>query len=85
MSMNGSEVIQVDGVIAFEHGEAILERPIRHAVLVGGILVDVHLLHVRLRVLVRDDLDVGWEEHVAARVIAVGMRIDDHRHRFVGD
>ena len=43
----------------------------------------LHLDHVRLGVLVGDDLDRSGEELVAAGVIAVRVGIDDHRDRLV--
>ena len=76
-----------------EQIDAILAAAERHLVLVGFLrqelrvvaLEGVHLLHVRLRVLVRDDLDRGREHVVAAGVVAVRVRVDDRRHRLVGD
>ena len=53
--------------------------------LLGGVGEGRHLLHVGLGVLVRHDFDGGREEHVAAGVITVRMRVDDVRHRLVGD
>ena len=48
-------------------------------------LEGIHLLHVRLRVLVGNDLGGGRELDVAASVIGVRVRVDDHRHRLVCD
>ena len=50
----------------------LLRQELRAVALEG-----VHLLHVRLGVLVRDDLDVGAEEPVVAGVIAVRVGVDD--------
>ena len=40
---------------------------------------------IRRGALVRDVLDRGGEFSIAAGMVEVGVRIDDHRHRLVGD
>ena len=41
--------------------------------------------HVRPRALVRDELDRGGKLRIAAGMVEVRVRIDDHGHRLVGD
>ena len=81
--MRGAEVVQVDGLLAAEEREAVLEGAVRQAVLVGRLLEHFHLLHVLLGVLVRHDLDRGREELIAAVVVAVRVGVDDVRDRLV--
>ena len=47
--------------------------------------VGPHHLHVRLRYLVGDDVDVGGERDVAAHVVVVTVRVDEGRHRIAGE
>jgi hypothetical protein len=79
-----TEVVQVHLVGAFADRHSVLERALRHSAAVV-LLEDVHLLHVRLGVLLRDDFDAGRELDVAAHMVAVRMRVDQRRHRFVGE
>ena len=79
----GPEVIEVDPIVAAPQRHPVGERPVRHRrrvrrdTRVGG--------HPLPCVLVRDHVDRRREVLVAADVIWMRMRIDDHRHRLVGD
>src|SRR5881397_2213004 len=43
--------------------------------------LDIHLLHIRLCVLVRDNFNTCRKEDIAAGVVAVSMGVDDERDR----
>jgi hypothetical protein len=75
-----AEVIKVDLVRAFADGHPVLEGALRHPVVVV-LFEDRHLLHVRFRVFLDDDVNGRRERDVAADVIAVGVRVDQQRHR----
>ena len=81
--MRGSEVKEVDRVGSFEERHLVFEGSVGQAVLVGRILEHVHLLHVGF--LLRHNVDAGREEHIAACVIAVRVRVDDVRDGFAAN
>src|SRR5262249_5005712 len=79
-----TKVRKLDALLAGTDRHLVFERATRKKPgFVSGELL--HLLHVRLRVLVSDELHIAAEEIVAAGVIVMRMRVDDHRHRFLGD
>ena len=85
-------------VVAAAERHLVLEGPLRHAA-PAVLLEDVrgrsgrrrdagrgtHRFHVLGGVLVGHDLDGRGELDVAADVVAMRVRVDDHRHRLVGD
>ena len=79
------EVVQIDLVGAVADRHLVLERSLRHptAVLCRRWLLEdrVHLLHVGLGVLLRDDVDRRRELDVAADVVAVRVGVDQRRDR----
>ena len=79
--MPGPEEVQVDLIGALADRQPVGERALHHAA-IGVLGKDLHLLHVGLRVRVRDDVSGGRELHVATHVIAVCMGVDEERHRF---
>src|SRR5204863_2457691 len=79
VSVGRSEIIKVDGVGSAQQRHAVLEGLVRQGVLVCRIFEDIHLLHIRLCVLVRDNFNTCRKEDIAAGVVAVGMRVDDER------
>ena len=81
--MPAAEVKEIQAVLAGADRHLVGEGPLRQKFRIVA-LEGVHLRHVRLGVLLRDDVDRGREHRVAARVVAMGMRIDDHRDRLVG-
>ena len=85
VGVGGAEVKEIDRLVALEQGHLVLERLVGQTVLLGRLLEGRHLLHVGAGVFLRDDFHAGGEEIVAARVVAVGMRVDDVGHRLVGD
>ena len=80
----GAVVIEVDLVGALADRHLVLEGALRHAAVVV-LLEDVHLLHVRLGVLLHHDVHGRREFDVAAHMIPVRVRVDQHRHRLLGD
>src|SRR5215470_970073 len=83
VSVRGSEVIKIDLVRSLEQFHSIFKRAIRKAILVGRIFEHVHLLHVRLCVFLRDDLNGSGEKLITSGVVSVRMCIDDVRDGFV--
>jgi hypothetical protein len=81
--VRGSEVIKIDLVLSFEQFHSILKRAIRETILVGLIFEDVHLLHVRLSVFLRDDLNGSGEKLITSSMVSVRMCINDVRDGFV--
>src|SRR5215471_9139525 len=82
ISVRGSEVIKIDLVPSLEQFHSILKRAIRETILVGWIFEHVHLLHVRLCIFLRDDLNGSGEKLITSRMVSVGMCIDDVRDGF---
>ena len=77
-----AEIVQVDLVLARAERQLVLEGLLRQEL--GLVALEgVHLLHVRLGVLLRDEFDRRAEELVAAGVIAVRVRVDDRGDRLV--
>jgi len=76
----GPEVVEIDLVGAFADRHLVLERPLGHPDAVV-FLEDRHLLHVGLRVFLRDEVDRRRELHVAAHMVAVRVRVDQRRDR----
>ena len=83
--MSPAEVVQVDLVVSAQQRRLVLERLLGKIRLRGLGLERGHLLHVRLRVFLRDHVHGCREFRVRADVIAVRMRVDDHRHRLGRD
>jgi hypothetical protein len=94
--VRAAEVEELDPFVAAAERQAIGERPLREPpatvvledVLLGAGLQAVHrvhLLHQLRGVRVRDHFHSGWKLHVAADVIEVRVRVDDRRHRLVGE
>src|SRR4030095_13589023 len=83
VSVCGSEVIKIDLVRSFGQFHSILKRAIRETILVGLIFEDVHLLHIRLCVFLRDDLNGNGKKLITSGVVSVRMCIDDVRDGFV--
>src|SRR5262245_40002418 len=79
------EVIEINLIGAFQHTELVLVGLPGQELLAFLGLKRGHLLHVRLAVLVGDELDGAGEGAVAAHVVAVRMSIDDHNHGFGRD
>ena len=80
----GAEVIEIDPLLAAAERQLVLVRLLGQELRVVA-FEGVHLLHVGLRVLLRDDLDRRAEEAVVAGVIPVRVGVDDPRHRLGGD
>jgi hypothetical protein len=79
-----AEVVQVDLIFARSQRQRVSIGSPREEPGVGGAELR-HLRHARSGVLMDDAFDRGAEEAVAARVIAVSVRIDGARDRLVGD
>jgi len=89
--VRAAKVIEIDLILPAADLHGVLERPLRQETGACA-LEDVHVLHVRLRVLLRDDVDGRAEELVAAGVVRMRVRVDDernwlvaHRSHFVED
>ena len=83
--MGASEVVEVDLVLARAQLHFVCECFLREKLRLVAFEV-IHLLHEHLGIRMGNDIDRCWKLLVAAHVIVVGMRIDDHgdwlrRHR----
>src|SRR6516165_1535753 len=79
-----TKVIKLDALLAGTDRHLVFEGATRKEPgFVAGELL--HLLHVRLSVLLSDEFHIAAEEIVAAGMIVMRMRVDDHRHRLLGN
>ena len=79
-----SEVEEIDPILAAAKRHLLPEHEFREEVHLDA-LERRHPVHVQACVVLRDDLDRGGEELIAPGLIAMGMGVDDGRHRLRGD
>src|SRR5215475_12343825 len=80
--VRSAKVIKIDTIFSAADRELILERPRWDELCVGSAELG-HLLHIRFGVLVSDEFHVSLEEFVAAGVILMSVRVDDHCYRLL--
>src|SRR2546421_7564384 len=92
VGMTTTEVIKINLIRSLEQRHLVLERPLRKALasvlledglrgygLIRSCAVGDHFHHVRLRVVLNDDVDRRRKLDIAADVIAMGMGVDQRR------
>src|SRR5688572_5777734 len=85
VGVSRAEVVQVDRVGAGEQRQRVLERAIGQPVLPFRRAEFLHARHARRGVLLHDHLDVAAEEGIAADMVVMMVRVENMRHRLVGD